>query len=62
MEGKMQTRNYDTELEELMTLCRSQDQLLPVQTNISENELNAVKFMWLTSDGKQVEGESDANS
>ena len=58
----MQIRNYDTELEELMTLCRSQDQLVPVQTNIPENESNAVKFMWLTSDGKQVEGENDANS
>lgn len=58
----MQTRNYDTELEELLTLCRSQDPLVPVQTNIPEYELNAVKFMWLTSDGKQVEGENNANS
>ena len=58
----MATRDYDTELEELMTLCRSQDQLVPVQTNIPENESNAVKFMWLTSDGKPLEGEKNADS
>jgi hypothetical protein len=58
----MQTRNFDTELEELLTLCRSQDQLVPVQTNILGSDSNAVKFMWLTSDGKREEGKENANS
>lgn len=58
----MQTRNYNTELDELLAICRSQDQLLPAQTNLPEKELNAVKLMWLTSDGKQVGAENDADS
>lgn len=58
----MQTRNYDTELEELMALCRSQDQLVPVQVNIRENDSNTVKFMWLTSNGTRQEGEKNANA
>lgn len=58
----MQTRNYDTELEELMALFRSQDQLVPVQVNIRENDSNTVKFMWLTSNGTRQEGEKNANS
>jgi hypothetical protein len=58
----MQTRNYDTEVEELIMLCRSQDQLVPVQTKLPENDSNAVKFMWLTSNGKRREGEKNANS
>ena len=57
----MQTRNYDTELEELMALCRSQDQLVPIQVNIRENDSNTVKFMWLTSNGTRQE-EKNANS
>lgn len=58
----MQSRNYDTEMEELLSLCRSQDQLVPVQTSIPDTDSNAVKFMWLTSDGKRQEVKENANS
>jgi len=58
----MQSRNYNAEIEELLSLCRSQDQLVPVQTSIQDTDSNAVKFMWLTSDGKRQEVKENANS
>ncbi len=58
----MQTRDYDAELEELKEVCRSQGQNSIIESNLSVEDTAAVKFMWVTSDGKLLQGETDANS